>query len=316
MSRSPLRIALAVLAALALATDAGARAGSGGSFGSRGSRTFAPPAPTRTAPAPAAPITRSETPAQPSPNQGLQRPAAAAPQPQRSGGFLGGAFGRGLLGGLVGAGLFGLLTGHGLFGGFDGILSLLGLALQVGLVVLAVRFAWSFFRRQQPAAAFAGAGGTPMGNVRPLQGAAPAAAPPAPVNIGPGDYSTFEQRLGEVETAFGNEDMNRLRSVVTPEMANFFAQELAENQRKGVVNRLGNVRLLQGDLSEAWRESGSEYATLAMRFALTDATYERSSQRLVAGNDNAPQEATEVWTFQRPANGNAQQWKLSAIQQG
>ena len=306
MTRSPFRIGVALVALLALSPEVDARAGGGGSFGSRGGRTYSAPAPTQTAPSPAAPITRSQSPAaQPSPNQGLNRPAPASP-----GGFFSGGFGRGLLGGLVGAGIFGLLMGNGLFGGLGDMMSILGLVLQIGLVFLAVRFAIGLFRRRQPAMAGMG-GGSGL-----LQGAAPVAAPAPAVAIGPNDYTVFEQRLGEVETAFGNEDINGLRRVVTPEMASYFEQELEGNQRKGVVNRLGNVRLLQGDLSEAWRESGSEYATLAMRFALTDATYDRNSQRLVAGNDNAPQEATEVWTFQRPANGNAQQWKLSAIQQG
>ena len=306
MTRSPFRIGVALVALLALSPEVDARAGGGGSFGSRGGRTYSAPAPTQTAPSPAAPITRSQSPAaQPSANQGLNRPAPASP-----GGFFSGGFGRGLLGGLVGAGIFGLLMGNGLFGGLGDMMSILGLVLQIGLVFFAVRFAIGLFRRRQPAVAGMG-GGSGL-----LQGAAPVAAPAPAVAIGPNDYTVFEQRLGEVETAFGNEDINGLRRVVTPEMASYFEQELEGNQRKGVVNRLGNVRLLQGDLSEAWRESGSESATLAMRFALTDATYDRNSQRLVAGNDNAPQEATEVWTFQRPANGNAQQWKLSAIQQG
>ena len=309
MTRSPVRIGLALVALLALSPEADARAGAGGSVGSRGARTYSAPAPTSTAPAPAAPITRSDSqPAQPSPNQGLARPA-----PANRGGFFSGGFGRGLLGGLVGAGIFGLLMGNGLFGGLGDIMSILGLVLQIGLVVLAVRFAIGFFRRKT---AVAGMAGMP-GAMQP-QGAASAPAPAASpaLAIGPNDFNMFEQRLGEVETAYGNEDINTLRQVTTPEMANYFAQELEGNQRKGVINRLGNVRLLQGDLSESWREAGTEFATLAMRFALIDATYDRNSQRLVAGNDNVPQEATEVWTFQRPANGNAQQWKLSAIQQG
>lgn len=304
MIRPSFRIALALLAALAFTQEVDAKAGAGRSQGSRGSFTYSPPPATRTAPSTAEPITRSQS-APPS-NQGLLRPA---PSPNR--GFFGSSFGRGLLGGLLGAGLFGLLFGHGLFGGLGGLMSILGLALQVGLIVLAVRFALGFFRRQ-PVSAMAGAApGVAMGSGSPQQ-AAPVAAP---INIGPSDYDAFERRLGEIETAYGDEDLIRLRSLATPEMAGYFAEEIAENQRRGVINRIGDVRLLQCDLAQAWRERDAEYATLAMRFALIDATYDRANQRLVAGNDNAPQESTEVWTFQRPANGNAQQWRLSAIQQ-
>ena len=304
-----LRLALAVPVMLALATQAQARAGGGGSFGSRGSRTFSAPAPTTTAPRAAQPIERSVT--QPAPvqapaNQGLNRPAAG-------GGFFSGGFGRGLLGGLVGAGLFGLLSGSGLFGGLGDIMSFVGLLLQIALVVLVVRLVIGYFRRK-PALAGMGGMAMPQAAPRPLPVAGAGASMPK-MNIGQNDFNTFEQRLGDIETAFGNEDMYKLRDYVTPEMASYFEKELAENARRGVVNRIGNVKLLQGDLSESWRDAGAEYATLAMRFGLTDATYERATNRLVAGNDNAQQEATEVWTFRRPAGTSPQDWKLSAIQQ-
>ena len=311
-SLSPLlRLAVALPVLLALATHVDARAGGGGSFGSRGSRTFSAPAPTATAPRAAQPIERSAT--QPAPvqapaNQGLNRPAAGG-----SGGFFSGGFGRGLLGGLVGAGLFGLLSGSGLFGGLGDIMSFVGLLLQIALVVLVVRLVIGYFRRK-PAMAGIGGMAMPQAAARPLPGGSAAAALPK-MNIGQNDFNTFEQRLGDIETAFGNEDMYKLRDYVTPEMASYFEKELADNARRGVVNRIGNVKLLQGDLSESWREAGAEYATLAMRYGLTDATFERATNRLVAGNDNAQQEATEVWTFRRPAGASPQDWKLSAIQQ-
>jgi predicted lipid-binding transport protein (Tim44 family) len=75
------------------------------------------------------------------------------------------------------------------------------------------------------------------------------------------------------------------------------------------VNRVSDVKLLQGDLAEAWREGNSEYATVAMRFALNDTTVDRASGRVV---DGGPQEVSEMWTFRR-SNGGP--WLLSAIQQ-
>ena len=84
------------------------------------------------------------------------------------------------------------------------------------------------------------------------------------------DFSIFEQRLGEVQSAFGSEDLKQLRDLATPEMVSYFAEELAANNRKGVVNRISDVKLLQGDLAEAWREQNAEYATVAMRFSLIE----------------------------------------------
>ena len=105
-------------------------------------------------------------------------------------------------------------------------------------------------------------------------------------------------------------DMAALRGKATPEMVSYFAEELADNASRGVINRVTDVKLLQGDLSEAWRENGHDYATVAMRFALTDTTVERASGRTVDGGSMG--EVTELWTFMRTRGGA---WLLSAIQQ-
>jgi predicted lipid-binding transport protein (Tim44 family) len=75
------------------------------------------------------------------------------------------------------------------------------------------------------------------------------------------------------------------------------------------------VKLLQGDLAEAWHEAGSDYATVAMRFAIVDATVDRATGRVVSGDRNTPQEVTEIWTFRRDDRDPKQGWQLSAIQQ-
>ena len=133
----------------------------------------------------------------------------------------------------------------------------------------------------------------------------------APIEIKPADFDAFERILGEVQTAYGAEDLGALRARVTPEMLSYYSEELAKNASRGLVNQLSNVKLLQGDLAEGWRESDDDYATVAMRYSLTDRTLERASGRVVEGDDRA-QEATELWTFRRTGGGN---WLLSAVQQ-
>ena len=301
-----LALGLALLPSLA-----DARVGGGSSFGSRGSRTFSAPPTTTTAPRTAAPVERSMTP---------QSTAGASAQgPAFGGGFFGGGLGRGFLGGLLGAGLFGLMFGHGLMGGFGGIGSLFGLILQLGLVYLLVRWAMNWFgQRQQPGAAgvmsggpgfsaFQGAFGGSGGGVRPAAG--------VPLDLQKADFDQFERLLGAVQEAYGAENLDRLRTLATPEMAAYFAQDLAENARQGVINRLSDVRLLQGDLAEAWREGMVEYATVALRFSLIDVMLERGSNRIVSGDASHASEAREVWTFVRPAGTGTGSWMLSAIQQ-
>jgi predicted lipid-binding transport protein (Tim44 family) len=320
----PFVILLAALATLAfVASEADARAGGSRSSGSRGTNTFSAPPATRTAPNAAAPMERSMT--QPGQPGALSRQATPARQP-------GGLFNRpGLLGGLaagfLGAGLLGLLFGNGLLGGLGGIASMFGLLLQIGLVVIVASLLWRWWqRRQQPAmaggpslrdinggpdagpggpgAALGGLGGFGFGG-----GSAP--SPVQELNIEGTDFDTFERLLGEIQTAYSNEDLNAIRSRTTAEMASYFAEDLDANASRGVANRISDVKLLQGDLAEGWREDGAEYASVAMRFALKDKMVDRSSGRVVEGSDE-PQEATEVWTFRRVPGG---QWLLSAIQQ-
>jgi predicted lipid-binding transport protein (Tim44 family) len=118
--------------------------------------------------------------------------------------------------------------------------------------------------------------------------------------------------LGDIQTAYGKEDLGALRVHATPEMLSYFSEEFARNASRGVINQISDVKLLQGDLSEAWREINDDYATVAMRYRLADATVERASGRIVGGNLTAPTEVTEVWTFRRDHGGP---WVLSAIQQ-
>ena len=301
--------AVAVFAVVAIEADAAPRMNAG----SRGSRTYSAPPPTATAPNAARPIERSAT--QPG---AVARPATPAAQP-------GGLFNRpGLLGGLaagfLGAGLLGMLMGHGFMGGLGGLASMFGLLLQIGLVVVVAALVWRWWqRRSQPAAAFAG--GPAMRDAAPhdaprtmfggLGGFGGAATPPAttPIEIKPADFDTFERLLGEVQSAYGREDLGALRAHATPEMVSYYAEELAQNASRGVVNQLSNVKLLQGDLAEAWREGDDEYATLAMRYSLDDRMVDRASGRVV---EQLPSEATELWTFRRGRGGD---WILSAIQQ-
>jgi predicted lipid-binding transport protein (Tim44 family) len=149
------------------------------------------------------------------------------------------------------------------------------------------------------------------GSARGSYGSAAPAAGGGVIAIGKADYEAFEL-LGEIQITYGAEDLVALRQRVTPEMLAYFAEDLAANASHGVINRVSDVKLLQGDLAEAWRERDAEYATVAMRFSLVDQTVERASGRLLEGDPVRPTEATELWTFRRAAGGP---WLLSAIQQ-
>lgn len=288
---------------------ADARGGRGGGFGSRGSKTFSAPPTTTTAPKAAQPVQRSITkPGAPGATAGATAGAAtAAAKPGLFGGM--GMVKGLLLGGLIGAGLAGIF-------GAGALASMLGFLLQGLLIAGVVYLVISLFRRRQAQPAMATAGMQPA---QPPQEASyrqgTQLGGSGEVQIGSDDYGSFERLLTEVQQAYGRNDLRALETRLTPEMLSYFAEELAENDRNGVRNEIGEVKLLQGDLSEAWREQSGEYATVAMRYSIYDVTVETATKRVLEGSYQTPQEVTEVWTFWRPLNGNPGQWELSAIQQ-
>ncbi len=309
-----------------MAFDAEARAGKGSSFGSRGSRTFdnngaAPmqrsvtPAPQQTAPA------QQAAPAQAQPGPAMQQPAAgmAAKKP----GMFGSGFGGMLMGGLIGAGLGALIFGGNFLG--EGFAGFLGFALQMLLVFFVVRFVIGLIRRkmatpqQQPPRPepYAYAGQAPQNqpqNQQPMGGLGGGGqgfrVTRVEIPIGQDDLNRFQAVLTEVQTAWSNDDEAALKRLCTPELAGYFAEQLAENRAQGVRNVIGNVVLLKGDLDESWLEDGQEFCTVTMRYSMTD--HDEQDGKVVSGNADIPTEATEVWTFTRPKGG---EWTLSAIQQ-
>lgn len=321
MIRFRFRHVFALLAVLAVTSfiigEADARVSRGVSSGSRGARTYSAPPPTATAPSTGSTLQRSTT--QPNAAQPSTAPAQSPGLAGRPGGMFGGGLLGGLAAGFIGAGLFGMLFGHGFMGGLGGFASFLGLLLQIGLVIIVARLAWTWWQRRQGQPAFASgpslrnnAMGTGGGFFGTGAGGGAAAAPVgAPLEIEPKDFDAFESLLGDIQQAYSDEDINALRSRATPEMLSYFADDLADNASRGVVNKISDVKLLQGDLSEAWREGDTDYATVAMRFGLTDQTIDRASGRLVDGS-TTPMEVTELWTFRRARGGN---WVVSAIQQ-
>jgi predicted lipid-binding transport protein (Tim44 family) len=335
MSKTLNRLALMSMLAGALVVGvdvAESRPGGGKSVGSRGSQTNVAPPRTTTAPTTAQPMQRTTTPApatQPGASAaapaGAAAAAAQAARPSMARNIM-----MGLGAGLLGAGLFGLLSGAGFFSGLASLAGLFGFLLQIALIAGVVFLVMRLIRGRREAAM-----ATPQGLARDTQPQAQAhpqgaqrqmfggmmgggaAAQPAvqPIELTGDDFGAFEKLLGDVQTAYGNENVPALRAMLTPEMAAYFEGDISDNEAKGVVNKIANVKLLQGDLSEAWREANGEYATVAMRYSISDALVDRKTSKSLEGDLATIGEATEVWTFVRQPGEGIEGWKLSAIQQ-
>ncbi|MDW9545630.1 hypothetical protein GOA55_26175 [Sinorhizobium meliloti] len=319
--------AIGLASVLTLADVADARR-AGGGFGSRGSRTFSTPPVTRTAPAP---IDRTMTPRQNAQPSTSTNPAAQNRTTNARPGFFSG-FGGSMIGGLMMGGLIGMLLGHGIGGG----IGFLGLLLQVGLGVLLISLAMRFFGRNQrpaysapsasgrssPATAGSpsfriprigeGTGGAGAASLATRSSAAaPASGNGDEITVGQEDLDRFEAMLRDVQAAYGAEDYAALRRLTTPEAMSYLAEELSDNATKGLKNEVRDVHLVQGDLAEAWKENGSDYATVAMRYESVDVVRDRATGRVVSGDADRPTEAVEIWTFQRKPGAD---WQVSAIQ--
>jgi predicted lipid-binding transport protein (Tim44 family) len=136
-----------------------------------------------------------------------------------------------------------------------------------------------------------------------------------PLSIGKEDFARFERLLREIQMAYGREDTEELGARTTPEMFSYFSRDLYDNATQGRRIDLANIKLLAGELSEAWIESGSDYATVAMRYSLVSASVERATGTLISGDASHASEVTELWTFRRDHSALVHGWELSAIQQ-
>ena len=306
-------------------TLAEAAAGSGRSQGSRGSRTYQP--------SQSQPLERSTTAPQ------RQAPAAqqAAPQAAPAGGMAaqprpGFGMGSPIMTGIM-AGLAGSFIGNMLFGGSQAAAqtaqnpeasptgTFLGGMLPFLLIGGIGLLAFMFFRRRSQGAMSPQALARGPVDLSGLRGGAggglgggygAAAAPTSDISIGAADQETFGQLLIDIQSAWGRGDAEALKPFLTQEMATYFAGQLAELKGRGVINKVENVTLLNGEGVEAWSETGTDYATARLRWSALDYTVNATTGEVVEGDKSKPVEIEEVWTFARQS-GDA--WRLSAIQQ-
>ena len=59
----------------------------------------------------------------------------------------------------------------------------------------------------------------------------------------------------------------------------YLAEELSQNATHGRATTCRQVRLLQSDVSEAWREGDADYATMALRYESIDVMRDRADRR-------------------------------------
>ena len=129
--------------------------------------------------------------------------------------------------------------------------------------------------------------------------------------------SLADARAGSSSSGGGKSSSSSMGSRGTRTYENNNAAPVTRSASEGVQNIVSDVRLLKGDVSEAWEEGDLEYATAFMQWSAIDYVVRlgRSPGQpdyIVSGDPKTPTEAEEVWTFVRRRGGD---WLLSAIQQ-
>lgn len=305
-------------------TLAEAAAGGGRSQGSRGSRTYQP--------SQSQPLERSTTAPQrqaPAAQQQAPQAAPAGMAQQRPSFGMGSPIMTGIMAGLAGS-----FIGNMLFGGSQAAAqtaqnpeasptgTFLGGLLPFLLIGGLGFLAFTLFRRRSQGAAMSpqalargpvdlsGLKGGAGGGLGSGYGAA--AAPTSDISIGAADQETFGQLLTDIQSAWGRGDVEALKPLLTQEMATYFAGQLAELKGRGLLNKVEDVTLLNGEGVEAWSETGTDYATARLRWSARDYTVNATTGQVVEGDKSQPIEVEEVWTFARQSGDT---WRLSAIQQ-
>jgi predicted lipid-binding transport protein (Tim44 family) len=324
-----LGIIVLVLVSLSAAhvPDAWARAGGGGgggrgggSMGSRGSRSYSTPA----RPAPSTPTSPSRS-VSPAPS-----PAQSPFTPQRP------SFFRGIMGGIAGFALGGLigsmLFGHGFGGGGFGI----GF-FDIILIAGALFLLFAFLRRRREAEAsssygqrpaYAMAGGPNTYDAAPAGGSTIEMEQPAQAGdldrgiahirqmdagFDPAALVTWARGLYlDVQTTLKSRDMAGMRDRLAPEIYAELQAQCDRLRSAGQTNLVERIDIRRAELTEAWQETGRDYATVYFVASMLDYTVSDATGAVVEGSRTEPQDVEEFWTFTRPVG--RQPWQLSAIQ--
>jgi len=140
------------------------------------------------------------------------------------------------------------------------------------------------------------------------------------VNIAIADEekNKFPQILINVQNAWSNQNMDELKKLVTPEIAKYFSDSLAQNVSQGIANKVEDVDVTMVEISESWKEGEMEYATAIIEFSSFDYMVNLNRNPadfdyIVEGGNRNLVMACEAWTFAR--YGSTGNWILSAIAQ-
>jgi predicted lipid-binding transport protein (Tim44 family) len=114
----------------------------------------------------------------------------------------------------------------------------------------------------------------------------------------------------DAQAAWTAQDMHAVCDRVTPEMYVELQAQCSRLRKVGQADRVERIEVT-AEITEAWQESGRDYATAYIDGSIVDYTVDEVTDRLIHGSRTVPKAIEEFWTFTRPAGLNF--WMLSAI---
>jgi predicted lipid-binding transport protein (Tim44 family) len=116
-----------------------------------------------------------------------------------------------------------------------------------------------------------------------------------------------------LQAAWSARDLSPLCTLLTDELTAQLQADVDQLKREGKINHVENIAVRTCELTEAWQETGQDFATVYFYANCLDYDVNESSDEVVRGSKLEPSKFEEYWTFTRPAGSGP--WKLSAITQ-
>ena len=112
-----------------------------------------------------------------------------------------------------------------------------------------------------------------------------------------------------IVTAFASGDANVLRPLLGPDVFTSFNHAIEERKAAGQRQETTLVSLKAAEILEADMKGRMAEVTIKFVAELINVTRDREGA-VVAGNPNAPEEVTDIWTFSRDTRSGDPNWTL------
>lgn len=116
-----------------------------------------------------------------------------------------------------------------------------------------------------------------------------------------------------LQAAWSARDLSPIRAQLMDEIAVKLQNDVDRLKRERTLNHVENIAVRTCEISEAWQESGQDFATVYFYANCLDYDVNEATGEVVRGSKTEPSKFEEFWTFTRLAGNGV--WKLSAITQ-